>query len=750
MNAAQTQDCSSRRRHPGSLGFQVFPGCAVSTKGGSPDHLYFGNSIFGPAASSYMELSELSLTQSSVQLQKILVDAQGNPLKVNLQAVELEGRPKLVRMLKSSGALVVSSTKEANILLVDSATESGKRLIRTWGHDPRNVVLEYTWAQTSIDAGRPLLEADNWGGTMTVDDGKPVTIDGIVVDEDELQEVEALVTKSPFPTPRVTPVDPASRQLEHIGVEPAGESNTSVQIPVPQPPEPPAAQPIVANPSCAEAPMMMASQLQSFPHAGFPASQPHMMHAQTIPHVPFHQPQVMQMGPNPPSTNGVNAQAPNLAAIMTIMEVVRHMDQSAWFGHSQMPLTQPPANLSPFFMQAPIKSEPTMDDAHAASLSTHNFQSNGGFEATEIVPSVSSSQDRVRGGSTSLKHQSSAEHRSSTRKSQSSRRWLSDEVLEPSISRKGPPAVKPTNPPAKRSRKGKEKAVSPEPSEHSEVDQLAGASDDSSFVTHSSTPLPAQSQDVAAHKLPGEIFLSKSGQPLQFFVQVDLHGRHNVVSNIKKNKGKIVNNIADADYLILFTRSDTFQGLLSEASALGKFPIQAAFVADCIKEGVLTGSSGLPLKRGRQNAFSIKIETPETSMKAVKAKGAKQKSSVKSKMTKPPPETPSKYAVGKKTKSASKPTPSSTSKPASLCKPSWNGQEKPISSRSRGSPTPPPAETRKMMKNGNYLFTEVEDDYFLRFAKYYLDRDPSTPNTSLVQKLHKKVSYAQVHTKFVN
>lgn len=31
---------------------------------------------------------------------------------------------------------------------------------------------------------------------MTVDDGKPVTIDGVVVDEDELEEVEALVTKS--------------------------------------------------------------------------------------------------------------------------------------------------------------------------------------------------------------------------------------------------------------------------------------------------------------------------------------------------------------------------------------------------------------------------------------------------------------------------------------------------------------------------------------------------------------------------
>jgi hypothetical protein len=90
----------------------------------------------------------------------------------------------------------VSNAKEAAIVLVDSTTESGKRLIRTWGHDASKVVLEHTWVRASIDVGRPLLEADNWGGAMTIDDGKPVTIDGVVVDEDELEEVEALVTKS--------------------------------------------------------------------------------------------------------------------------------------------------------------------------------------------------------------------------------------------------------------------------------------------------------------------------------------------------------------------------------------------------------------------------------------------------------------------------------------------------------------------------------------------------------------------------
>lgn len=45
-------------------------------------------------------LAELSSTPPNAQHQNVLVNAQGNPLKINLQAVELEGRPKLVRTLK--------------------------------------------------------------------------------------------------------------------------------------------------------------------------------------------------------------------------------------------------------------------------------------------------------------------------------------------------------------------------------------------------------------------------------------------------------------------------------------------------------------------------------------------------------------------------------------------------------------------------------------------------------------------------
>ena len=47
-----------------------------------------------------MDLSELQSTPSTAKQQSFLVNAHGDPLKINLQAVELEGRPKLVRTLK--------------------------------------------------------------------------------------------------------------------------------------------------------------------------------------------------------------------------------------------------------------------------------------------------------------------------------------------------------------------------------------------------------------------------------------------------------------------------------------------------------------------------------------------------------------------------------------------------------------------------------------------------------------------------
>ena len=182
----------------------------------------------------------------------------------------------------------------------------------------------------------------------------------------------------------------------------------------------------------------------------------------------------------------------------------------------------------------------------------------------------------------------------------------------------------------------------------------------------------------------------------------------------------------------MFARSETFQGLLHEAIALGKSPILAAFVADCVEEGGLLDETDYvlesvanvkALKRGRQNAFSIKVETSETFPQLTKT--VKPKPSPVIGKGKEVRETP---LADKKLKKIPK---------SAVSKYAVEAREDP--SRSR-SPTPPAATTRQMMRNGKYLFTEVEDEYFLNLAKHHLTCDPTISNTALINKLHKKVS----------
>lgn len=511
----------------------------------------------------------------------------------------------------------MSNAKEAAIILVDSTTESGKRLIRTWGHDASKVVLEHTWARASVVAGRPLLEVDNWGGAMTVDDGKPVTIDGVVVDEDELDEVEALVTKSvtnfsqrhlliyitrsPLPTPRVTPVDPASHGPENTVTEHRLESNISG----PPKPGPPKAQPVTVDTIISEEPMVIindnikplqspppsAAQPLSYPHPtlfaqpsqpqnaytfapystqqSYPSSQsqimptqpfshtpqPQVVHAPSVPHTPLPSVQSLatQMTSNMTSADGLNFQNQNLAAIMTIMEVVRRMDNSSWFGQNQLPASQPPANsnTSMFPVQPPATPGP------APSIST--LQVTRKFESPGVDASMSSSQGHLSDTATSSRKYESvtevSEDRPMTRKSRAKlARRLPDETLTPSISRKRPPAVKPTNPPPKRLRKGKEKVNFSDSSEVSESDELMEVSDGScSCSTRSSASPPTRPRKIIARKKHGEIFVL-GGQPLRFFVQVDLHGRHTVVANIKVRLDDISQLKFDTDYFDRKTR----------------------------------------------------------------------------------------------------------------------------------------------------------------------------------------------------
>lgn len=287
---------------------------------------------------------------------------------------------------------------------------------------------------------------------------------------------------------------------------------------------------------------------QPFLHTSFPSSQQQIVHPPSAPNTPLppvQPPMTPQIMSNLISRNGLNLQNPDIATIMTIMEVVRHMDHSSWFGQNQLPISQPPANPSgsAFFVQP--------SGTPGSTPSTSTFRATRVTESPGVDVSLSSSQEH-HGATSSREHEPATEvfeDRPRKRKSRTKLARSPDKMSTPSTSRKRPPVVKPTNPPPKRLRKGKEKAILTDPSEHSEVDELKEDSDDS-YPPHSSVSPSAQPRNIVARKMHGEIFLSGSGQPLRFFVQVDLHGRHAVVTNIKVYLKSIFHFKLDADCFI--------------------------------------------------------------------------------------------------------------------------------------------------------------------------------------------------------
>jgi len=168
---------------------------------------------------------------------------------------------------------------------------------------------------------------------------------------------------------------------------------------------------------------------------------------------------------------------------------------------------------------------------------------------------------------------------------------------------------------------------------------------------------------------------------------------------------------------------------LSEAQACNKVPIQSTFVTDCIAENALLDETDYALdpglfvkqaKRGRPGGIFefTQAETPPSMKKESKPKKPDTKKA-----------TLAETSVKKVTKKSA-PAPSKKSAP-----PSHDAK----SPRARRSPPPPPPETRRVMKDGKFYFTQPELDYFRLYSQFLLDEDPTMSTSALVQAIHKKV-----------
>ncbi|KIO08331.1 hypothetical protein M404DRAFT_997263 [Pisolithus tinctorius Marx 270] len=669
-----------------------------------------------------MELSVPLSQDSGGQPNPIFVDAHGNACKVNVQAVELEGRPRLVRTLKSAGATVISNTKDADIILVDPSTECGRRLIRMWGKDPSKVVLHREWVKLSISNGHPLLQADGWGGMRAVDDGLPVRIDGVAVDE---EPVEDLIS-NPLPTPRITPVDSSMPNPEVTNLPPrttagAWQSSTSCAATVPS------SATTYTSPSALEVPPSSQDQspfslYQTQTGASFPFVTP-----QTQPHVsPIPNSYGSLIPPPSAFQQAMTLSAPSFyTAFMTMLEVVARSGAAAnqvprWGGdtpESQMysniirstQPSQPTLSTSSF----PLSSQPTLGVPLFPPSHSHIAAEHTVTNGSDVLPSHDHSADDDE-HSSSLGADVTNSHPPFVRDAPVHLlpRQSSTEPPSSPVSRKQAATIKAALPPppvTKRRRIAAAPLNSDEAEPH--TDASPNLQDTPVQPSYPSTP-PEPARIVIDRRNPCETF-SSGGESVNFYVQVDLHRRHNVVSNIKKHKGRIVNNIPDADYVIASTRAKSYDWVLKEATSLGKIPIQTAFVTDCIDENAILDETPYALeaetsiryvRRGRPGAFS-----------EVKWEKSADKSNKKPR--------------------------ASVVKTEKLESPSRILLEDELQQRSTRGETPPPPGTCQRMSGGKYYFTAEENEYFCQFAQYHLGRDPSMPTHALIQRLCEKMPH---------
>lgn len=94
--------------------------------------------------------------------------------------------------------MICHGPAQAHVILVDSTTDPGIQFIRDWGTDPAKFVLEYSWARKCVEAGRPLLQNDNWGDCVARDDGR--SISGTNEGEISIAKSVVFVTNSPSST----------------------------------------------------------------------------------------------------------------------------------------------------------------------------------------------------------------------------------------------------------------------------------------------------------------------------------------------------------------------------------------------------------------------------------------------------------------------------------------------------------------------------------------------------------------------
>ncbi|KAJ7169825.1 hypothetical protein C8R46DRAFT_213710 [Mycena filopes] len=202
------------------------------------------------------------------------------------------------------------------------------------------------------------------------------------------------------------------------------------------------------------------------------------------------------------------------------------------------------------------------------------------------------------------------------------------------------------------------------------------------------------------------IFTSESGQPLSFYVAIDVHRRADILARIKRNGGQISTQIT-ADFAILSFRSRDFETLRKSVLSAHGTAVKPAFVVDSDEQNMLLDPS------------DYIYETPPKLAHKTHASRSPPKKDVNRKQN---------TSISKSHKAGKKAVKEENGSPG-------------FSRPHTRSPSPPPVHTRSLLSGDKYRYPEIEDDYVLRYAAVLFARDVNMTLTALSNKVHAKMPH---------
>ncbi|KAL5534362.1 hypothetical protein ACEPAG_824 [Sanghuangporus baumii] len=521
--------------------------------------------------------------------QQIFVDAADNPLQVFVESNGIrDNRPKLIRTLRNYGANICVDVSLARIIIVEPHTSEGRQFVRDWGMDPGKVILEVAWIRRCLEAGRALLENDVWGGCGNLD-GTPLE------NEPENDDDQGLFTHS-----RAFGLNGRQSSQSHTATDsgPSSRRRSSL-LPTPHPvatdrnapssvsqypqdiasssfrrsptPSPPSVQAQVPHPFNMQHQVPQQFSQNALPNVpsmpNIPNMAPNMLasYGQLVPQPQFNMNDMNPQRINPQMLQAFMRSPEMLMNAMTAMMMMQGMSGNGpfmppgWQGQAPQSYMQLPSQAYPTMQ--PVQPQPS-DCVPSEEINGHSDGATGTTQDASVLmkieeqtPHRSLSPLPTFTGVNNSESDSSSPTQSIFRQRARKRHRESSGLISPK--------------PAKRSRS---------PSDlHSKKRDKKRRSLSTEHTASQESPLEGkQAQPIG-------IFTHRDGKPMNFFVQVQMRNRQNIIKHIRVNGGRIEADPLKADFIVLDTRPGKDRDLwMKTVRDSGRIALGPGFIEACV------------------------------------------------------------------------------------------------------------------------------------------------------------------------